>query len=112
MPYHYPDYQKQNPCRPANWRWERACGLREGGERPPAGTDDGLTLRAVEYLRALGSPRCPERPEGRLLRSYPGLHAAHHLQEHGGEARWELEARLLEKEWTGEPGLFARSRLR
>ena len=24
----------------------------------------------------------------------------------------ELEARLLEKEWTGEPGLFARSRLR
>ena len=24
----------------------------------------------------------------------------------------ELEARLLEKEWTGEPGLFARMRLR
>jgi CRISPR-associated protein Cas1 len=24
----------------------------------------------------------------------------------------ELEARLLEKEWTGEPGLFARLRLR
>jgi CRISPR-associated protein Cas1 len=24
----------------------------------------------------------------------------------------ELEVRLLEKEWTGEPGLFARSRLR
>src|SRR5690606_31516201 len=24
----------------------------------------------------------------------------------------ELEARLLEKEWSGEPGLFARSRLR
>ena len=24
----------------------------------------------------------------------------------------ELEARLLEKEWTGEPGLFARIRLR
>ena len=24
----------------------------------------------------------------------------------------ELEARLLEKEWTGEPALFARSRLR
>ena len=24
----------------------------------------------------------------------------------------ELEARLLEKEWTGEPGLFARARLR
>jgi CRISPR-associated protein Cas1 len=24
----------------------------------------------------------------------------------------ELEARLLEKEWTGEPGLFARWRLR
>jgi CRISPR-associated protein Cas1 len=24
----------------------------------------------------------------------------------------ELEARLLEKEWTGEPGLFAQSRLR
>ena len=24
----------------------------------------------------------------------------------------ELEARLLEKEWSGEPGLFARMRLR
>ena len=24
----------------------------------------------------------------------------------------ELEARLLEKEWTGEPGMFARMRLR
>jgi CRISPR-associated protein Cas1 len=24
----------------------------------------------------------------------------------------ELEVRLLEKEWTGEPGLFAQARLR
>jgi CRISPR-associated protein Cas1 len=24
----------------------------------------------------------------------------------------ELEVRLLEKEWTGEPGLFARGRIR
>jgi hypothetical protein len=102
MPHHHPDFQKQNPHRPASWRWGRACHLRDEGARPPAGTDDGPTLLAVEYLHALDSPRCPERPDGRLLHSYPGLHAAHHLHEQGGEARWELEARLLARQSSNE----------
>jgi hypothetical protein len=91
----FADYQRHNPARPPDWRWQRACDLHARGRQPSTQSDDEPTLRAVEYLGVLGSTTCPERPTGRLSRTHPDLHVAHRLFEHSGERRGEVEARLL-----------------
>src|SRR5262245_45413397 len=91
----FTDYQRNNPSCPPDWRWARACALAVDTACPSRLTDDEPTVRAVSYLRALDSTHCPERLIDGLIRTYPDLHAAHHLRDHGGDVRWELEARLL-----------------
>ncbi len=71
--------------------------------------EDFTVTRAKVWLSDAGRKKAIELFESRLDESWK-----HPVLEYSlSYARTlELEARLLEKEWTGEPGLFARARLR
>jgi CRISPR-associated protein Cas1 len=70
---------------------------------------DFAVSRAKVWLSEAGRKKAIELFEARLQESWKHPVLNYSLS----YARTiELEARLLEKEWTGEPGLFARSRLR
>jgi CRISPR-associated protein Cas1 len=72
-------------------------------------TADFAVTRAKVWLSESGRRKAIELFEARLQESWKHPVLKYSLS----YARTiELEARLLEKEWTGEPGLFARSRLR
>jgi CRISPR-associated protein Cas1 len=72
-------------------------------------TADFVVTRAKVWLSESGRRKAIELFEARLQESWKHPVLKYSLS----YARTiELEARLLEKEWTGEPGLFARSRLR
>ena len=77
------------------------------GQWNPA--DDFAVTPGKVWLSDLGRRKAIELFEQRLTESYQHPHTGQSLS----YARIvELEARLLEKEWTGCPGLFARLRLR
>ena len=77
------------------------------GQWDPAG--DFVATRAKVWLSESGRKKAIGLFEGRLQETWKHPVLDYSLS----YARSiELEARLLEKEWTGEPGLFARSRLR
>jgi CRISPR-associated protein Cas1 len=70
---------------------------------------DFVTTRAKVWLSDAGRKKAIGLYEGRLEETWKHPVLDYSLS----YARTiELEARLLEKEWTGEPGLFAQSRLR
>jgi len=72
-------------------------------------TDDFAISAGQVWLSDAGRRKAIELFEQRLTESYQHPHTGQALS----YARIvELEARLLEKEWTGCPGLFARLRLR
>lgn len=98
MPSFHPDFQKYNFNRLPSWRFDRAWRLVDERSQLDPRKDDDLTLRAVKYLRAVGSRRCLEGFSKALFRCHPELHAAHWLRDHGGELCWELEARLLARQ--------------
>lgn len=71
--------------------------------------DDFAVTRTQVWLSEAGRRKAIGLFEARLAESWKHPVVQYSLS----YARTiELEARLLEKEWTGEPGLFARSRLR
>ncbi len=71
--------------------------------------DDFTVTRAKVWLSDTGRKKAIELFEARLGENWKHPVLNYSLS----YARTiELEARLLEKEWSGEPGLFARSRLR
>ncbi len=71
--------------------------------------DDFAVTRAKVWLSESGRKKAIDLFEARLQESWQHPVLKYSLS----YARTiELEARLLEKEWTGEPDLFARSRLR
>ncbi|GIW78800.1 MAG: CRISPR-associated exonuclease Cas4/endonuclease Cas1 fusion [Gemmatales bacterium] len=71
--------------------------------------EDFVVTRAKVWLSEIGRKKAIQLFEARLQESWKHPVLKYSLS----YARTiELEARLLEKEWTGEPGLFARSRLR
>lgn len=71
--------------------------------------EDFAVTRAKVWLSEAGRKKAIELFEARLQETWQHPVLKYSLS----YARTiELEARLLEKEWTGEPGLFARSRLR
>ena len=77
------------------------------GQWHPA--DDFAVTRAKVWLSDAGRKKAVGLFEDRLQETWKHPVLGYSLS----YARSiELEARLLEKEWTGEPGLFARSRLR
>jgi CRISPR-associated protein Cas1 len=77
------------------------------GQWDPAA--DFAVTRAKVWLSEAGRKKAIQLFEARLQESWKHPVVKYSLS----YARTiELEARLLEKEWTGEPGLFARSRLR
>ena len=77
------------------------------GQWDPA--DDFTVTRTKVWLSELGRKKAIGLFESRMQESWKHPVLDYSLS----YARSiELEARLLEKEWTGEPGLFARSRLR
>src|SRR5262249_35236145 len=70
---------------------------------------DFEVTRTKDWLSDAGRPKAIARFEARLQETWkhPVLkYSLSYLR------TLELEARLLEKEWTGEPGLFAQARLR
>jgi CRISPR-associated protein Cas1 len=70
---------------------------------------DFTVTRTKVWLSDAGRKKAIELFEARLQESWKHPVLSYSLS----YARTlELEARLLEKEWTGEPGLFARARLR
>lgn len=102
MPYSHPDYEKNHFNRSPSWRFDRACRLVENGSRLDPRRDDRLTLRAAMYVCVLCSSDRQEEINASLQRDYPELHAAHRLHDHGGDPRWELEARLLARQTSRE----------
>jgi CRISPR-associated protein Cas1 len=70
---------------------------------------DFTVTRAKVWLSEAGRKKAIGLFEGRLQESWKHPVVKYSLSY---QRTIELEARLLEKEWTGEPGLFARSRLR
>jgi hypothetical protein len=91
-PPKFAEWQRRSPCRPADWRWRRACSLIE--ERQPFRPrwDDALTGLAYRYLRWLqGGASSPGRP----ARDYADVAVARLLHEHGGLTRLAVQARLL-----------------
>ncbi len=70
---------------------------------------DFISTRAKVWLSEQGKAKAIALYERRLAEQWK-----HPVLEYSlSYARTiELEARLLEKEWTGQPGLFARARLR
>jgi hypothetical protein len=45
-------FLKDNPRRPADWRWQRASSMVEDGERLSRKRDDEWTRKSVHFLRA------------------------------------------------------------
>ena len=72
-------------------------------------TDDFTVTRTKVWLSEPGRKKAIGLFEGRLQESWKHPVLNYSLSY---VRSIELEARLLEKEWTGEPGLFAQSRLR
>lgn len=88
------------------WDMTLVGSLNRGQWDPAA---DFIATRAKVWLSEEGRRKAIGLFEGRLQESWKHPVLNYSLS----YARTiELEARLLEKEWTGEPGLFARSRLR
>jgi CRISPR-associated protein Cas1 len=71
--------------------------------------DDFIVTRAKVWLSESGRKKAIGLFEARLQESWKHPVLQYSLSY---MRTIELEARLLEKEWSGEPGLFARSRLR
>lgn len=100
----FESYQKQNPLRPADWRWQRACTQHVAGRRYSRRSDDEATERTLKYVRERA--RCAtDRHRQRLARHHPELDPAFHLWLHGGDERTILEARLLAGQSADEIGL-------
>jgi CRISPR-associated protein Cas1 len=82
-------------------------GSMNRGQWDPA--NDFSVTKAKVWLSEVGRKKAIGLFEGRLRQTWRHPVLDYSLS-YGRSI--ELEARLLEKEWTGEPGLFARSRLR
>jgi CRISP-associated protein Cas1 len=90
----------------------RARQLRQSTERPPVTDNERLCQHcslAPVCLPEHGRKKAIALFESRLQESWKHPVLNYSLSY---SRTIELEARLLEKEWTGEPGLFARARLR
>jgi hypothetical protein len=84
------DYQRYNPCRAVDHRWQDA--RRAAADPVPSSPPrDPETAAAADYLRelALGSDTA------RLERCWPGLRAAQDLAAADTSVRWEVQARIL-----------------
>jgi CRISPR-associated protein Cas1 len=88
------------------WDMPLIASLNRGQWDPDA---DFAVTKAKVWLSDLGRKKAIGIFEARLDESWKHPVIGYSLSY---SRTLELEARLLEKEWTGEPGLFARSRLR
>jgi hypothetical protein len=100
MNHRYGDYQRDNPFRAPDWRWQRARSLIGAGRNFSRRRDDESTGRAVHYLRTVNRGR---RSPGRLC-DFADVHAARQLHESGGALRLLVEARVLARQ---APALIA-----
>ena len=88
-------FLKDNPRRPADWRWQRASSMVEDGERLSRKRDDEWTRKSVHFLRAFDN--CETDAHRRALaESDSDMYWAYDIyQAEGDPTRIELEARLL-----------------
>lgn len=91
---------RDNPFRPADWRWQRAIGVREGTAPNPGRRRDGpqgyyWIRRAVNFKNALDA--CTDDAgRHRLAGRTPDIFWAHYAWVNENKPlRWDLEAMLL-----------------
>jgi hypothetical protein len=92
MPRFYPDFVRNSPTRPPDWRWRRANALIQQNRRLLPRRDDVPTLVAACFLRV--SRRNPRRAAA----EFPAVQAAHELHEGPSSIRNELEGRFLARQ--------------
>jgi hypothetical protein len=97
----YPLYQSLNPCRPPDWRWQRACRLVATGPYTTKRRDDQMTRRTVRFLRA-AKRHSTERGFRRLGEREPDLVGALALRPDGEVRQLELRCRVLARQTVGE----------
>jgi hypothetical protein len=97
----YPLYQSLNPCRPPDWRWQRACRLMAMGQYATKGRDDQMTRRTVRFLRT-AKRYCTERGFRGLAEREPDLIGALALRLDGEVRQLELRCRVLARQTVGE----------
>src|SRR6185436_7060751 len=88
------DGLRENPLRPADWRWKRATWIVTNNVRIVRKRDDEFVFRAVKFLRALQRAGA-ELGCRRLMKKFPDIVLA--LKCHDGDhmLRLELECRIL-----------------
>jgi len=99
----YHKYQRHNPTRRVDWRWQRAEQLVVDGLNAVASRDDEPTCRAARYLRELARCQTP-RQQDNLARRSPDIAEAKRIHAEGGLKRLEIEARTLAGQTAAETG--------
>jgi len=87
-----------NPCRPPDWRWERAASLADGLVCPSRRRDDAWVVGARRFLTDLR--RCRDEGDREALTEHmPDFHAAFSVYADAApQRRWALEAYLMSAE--------------
>ena len=95
----WPEFQRINPMRSPDWRWNRAHALVRFSRYITPRRDDQETGRAARFLRKLA--KSPQDPES-VKSEFPDLFAAHAIYTGSSLFRVELEARILARQSSEE----------
>jgi hypothetical protein len=87
----FAEFQRHNPMRPVDWRWQRAEYLVGAGKHHCRHRDDEATGRAVEYIR-----------RRRDRRRMPDIATARRLHEQGDMLATIVQARILARQTAPE----------
>ena len=91
------DFQKYNPFRTPQWRWERAERLaahQENRRRRRLPPEDALVLCAAEHQKTLANATTSGLVEA-AQRRWPAIALAHAFFNENRATRWMIEAYLL-----------------
>jgi hypothetical protein len=94
----YADFQKWNPLRPPNWRWDFVVASVKTRHFPAAEYLGCWIVPAYKYAWSLATVSIGETRVAQA-QEMSDIAAAHGIYATNGRLRWELEARIL----SGEP---------
>jgi len=93
-PLCFAEFERHNPFREPDWRWQRGCRLAKQGKEFSSETDDAETGRALRFVRALANCKNDEH-HAELARHMPRLYHAYEIHRDGEPTRWLIESRIL-----------------